>query len=205
MNRQKIWGNADDIFKDIADKVVDSVFERSELAKMLCFLDPEHSIIVDSNIGLIGEFKGKHISKNSHTIKNVVDEEKCGDVYTVIGKQGLIILEEKVTHSYMILDETLEAFEYLFIIENASVQDELSDFFDMDSTIPAVVIYNVNTEEYRTNCLDLANKYKYDKGIDITSTDASNNGILNIMYNGNCYYGCEINTSNHIGILKASK
>lgn len=206
MQRNRVWDNADEMFDKIAGEIVDSMFEKSDLEKMLCILSPGQSILIDKHIGLIGEYEDnaeiKHVEDK---VFSITDERKCGSFYKVVSGQGLIVLDEQVIYSYKMFKDLKETGEYLFILKNESTTDAMDDFFDTKDTIPAVVIYNINDETYSTNCEKLGNKYHFTDTIRINSLATDSKLILEMEYNGERYFGCEVNSSNNIGILKAYK
>lgn len=172
----------------------------SELTDVECILkiiDPGHSIIIDKNIGITGEYKNnraKHIASNEliylkHMYRYDGYSEKRGDMFTVIGKTGAVLIKEKI--------------EYTFIFEENGVKDNTKYAFILyniytDDNNLTVLIYNPKDETFRTNHKKL--EYEYDSKLMIKKV----NSISYILDdNGKKFWSEVINVYNNIGVFRA--
>lgn len=179
------------------DRALGKESEITDVECILKLIDSSHSIIIDKNIGITGEYKNnkiKHKTSNKllylkYMYRNDSLNEKRGDIFTVIGKTGAILIKEKVEYTFIfekngIKDNT----KYAFILYNVYTDDNNS----------TVVVYNPKDETFRTNHKKL--EYDYDSKLILEKVN-SISYVLND--NGKKFWSEIINRQNNIGVFSA--
>lgn len=186
------------MFEDInIDEILDKIDygdKPSGLAAMISLLDPEHGLVIDAKIGLLGEFKDKSSDNNfksqvGYPLANR-ELEKRGDYFEVVSELGEILLEEKVTHTFVTNDNK----GYVFIVSGVVAEDSIGSFFKLEEPEDAIVVYS--EDRLRTNCKSL--KYEYDSTLDVSRIDHCNSSSWVIKIDDNVYSSYAINLSNNI-------
>jgi hypothetical protein len=185
----------------------------SDMKSMLQLISPGTSIIVDENIGLLGN--NMKIANNNSLLDltnnlpiNSKVELKRGTAFDVIDNEGCILFDEKVILTGVIEDRSANDKYYIFGLGGYYIKDNVLDFFDqddfgfnseddMDKTLyenPALILYKADANELYTNSPELKDKYIYNDRIRI---DIRIKDIL--FYNGNQQYiGIAVSKENKI-------
>lgn len=185
---------------DILAKL-DEIFntETTEMECMLSILDIKHSIVVDNNIGLIGEFdeESTHIEPSDKLMKLRELNEKRGDSFLVVGEMGTIILQERVSHTFIIKDGNEDITRYAFILKDNKTIDEIDTFFEAKAVYgQTIVIYDTKDESLRTN--DKYIGYTYDKHI---SLEKISHEVYRLSDNFKEYSSVTIDMLNNISLF----
>lgn len=185
---------------DIQDKL-DKLFnvETTDMEYMLSMLDKKHSIVVDNNIGLIGEFDkdSTHTEPSDKLMKLWELQEKRGDSFLVVGEMGTIIIPEKVSHTFIIQDNNDDITKYAFILKDNKTINKIDTFFEAEAVYDyTIVIYDIKNDTLRTN--DEYTKYKYDKHIKLEEVMP---GVYRLSDNLKEYASIAIDVFNNIHIF----
>lgn len=185
---------------DIQDKL-DKIFniETTDMEYMLSMLDIKHSIVIDNNVGLIGEFDedSTYVEPSNQLMRLKELNEKRGDSFLVVGEMGTIIISEKVSHTFIIQDNEDNITRYAFILKDNKTLNEVDTFFEAEAIYGStVVIYDTKDESLRTN--DRYMEYKYDKHIRLEEIC---NGVYRLSDNFKEYTSISIDVLNNISIF----
>lgn len=185
---------------DIQDKL-DKIFniETTDMEYMLSMLDIKHSIVIDNNIGLIGEFDedSTHMEPSNQLMRLKELNEKRGDSFLVVGEMGTIIISEKVLHTFIIQDNEDNITRYAFILKDNKTLNEVDTFFEAEAIYGStIVIYDTKDDSLRTN--DRYMEYKYDKHIRLEEIC---NGVYRLSDNFKEYTSISIDVLNNISIF----
>jgi hypothetical protein len=186
------------------------------MESMMQLINPSNSIIIDNNIGLIGEYNTSNKLKINQNQAKILDLrrqntseqlENRGDYYRVIDKEGCILIDEPIILTGILNDTT-----YIFLLRDYYIEDTISNFLDnpfnkLESSpqrVNAMTIYHLDTDSFETNSKEFVernetlNKISYNKELylELQSTYK----IFNI---GNTrYFTVAVNIANEIYRLK---
>lgn len=185
---------------DIQDKL-DKIFniETTDMEYMLSMLDIKHSIVIDNNVGLIGEFDedSTYVEPSNQLMRLKELNEKRGDSFLVVGEMGTIIISEKVSHTFIIQDNEDNITRYAFILKDNKTLNEVDTFFEAEAIYGStIVIYDTKDDSLRTN--DRYMEYKYDKHIRLEEIC---NGVYRLSDNFKEYTSISIDVLNNISIF----
>lgn len=191
----------------------------SVIYSMLQMIAPECGIVIDENIGLLGEFKDeasydKNIKQltiqgySENEIRQVAVfhraeiQQTRGDFFRVIGNDGCILFDERVESTILLYRENVHV-GYMFILRDVKAYQVLDDFFDDEASCRAVIIY-YNNNLYINNIQDdeIKGKYKYDKSIKIEEVD---NRSFRIEFKNDIFYSYVVSYHNRISIANSRK
>lgn len=170
---------------------------KTDIYCMLQMLDPNHSIVIDENIALLGETEDKvgNTDKVATMIDLRQDKYKRGDFFTVIDKEGCILfnLYVKAAGTIVIGANTIG---YCFFLKDYDELDEIGMILDEDFRTEAVVIYADNKLYAKRNYGDkLPNNLIIDKDIKLECT--SNETYL-LTFQGNTFLSSVLNRKQKI-------
>lgn len=186
--------------------------EITDMETMMNLINPSRSIIVDNNIGLIGEFQNEvpEITTEPEEILDLRQDNppekliKRGDYYRVIDREGCILVDESI-----IFTGTLEPSTYIFLLRDYKIEDNISKLLDNPFeepgyTVPsvnAILVYHLDTNTFETNSTELINnspqlQYSTTYNKNLTIEYQSIYKIITI--NGISYYPVAINVTNEI-------
>lgn len=152
------------------------------LKSMLSLVDKSHSIYVDKQIGLIGNNNYKvSVTQDDIYVAGQEKQYKLGEYFEVICDKGYRLFDENVV-STGVIEDSSERKSYVFELKDYTVEDELNDFFGFSKEkLAAIVICKGAQGDWviYTNCLELKDKYKYDKTIEYTKSICE---IFNVAY-----------------------
>lgn len=188
----------------------------TQMENMLQMIDPQHGIIIDDNIGLLGEFESDAIEESimqdmikegydisdTQNIARLSDKHsmyKRGQYFRVIDTDGCILFNEYVTECGIIY-RNKETYGYVFILKDYKAYQAFDIFFDDEAFCPAVVLY-VNNKLYVNNIQDeeIMKKFKYRDDIKI---EFVKQGEYKLEIDKEIYYSYIINNNNMISIYK---
>lgn len=175
---------------------------------LLQMIDPEHGIILDENIGLIGKYssadtKQKTIAHKSELISvgKLWDKPsmvKRGDYYVPIGTCG-ILFDEHVADTGIMYSSN-KIFGYAFILKDYKAVQVFDKFFDSECECNAVVLY-INSKLY-INCVnddEIKSKFEYEPSIRI---EFIKQGEYKLWFRDKLFYSYRIEANNNISIFK---
>lgn len=190
--------------------------DTTQMENMLQMIDPAHGIIIDKNIGLLGEFKSEFeedlVMKNMHargyevytnvSVGKLNDKHsmnKRGDFFKVIDADGCILFDEYITDSGIIYKNN-ELYGYIFVLKDYKASQVFDIFFDDEAFCPAVVIY-ANNKLYINKISDdkLMKKFEYRDDIKI---EYVKHGEYKLEFENIVYYSYVIEGNNSISIYK---
>ena len=192
--------------------------DTTQMEAMLQMIDPGHSIIIDKNIGLLGEFASEDDEEHalasnrsgeydvdSMTIGRLHDKYslyKRGDFFKVIDSNGCILFDEYIRESGIIYKNS-NLYGYIFILRDYEASQVFDMFFDDEAFCPAVVLY-INDKLYINNVLDeeLMNRFEYRDDIKI---EFVKQGEYKLEFENIVYYSYNIDGNNNISIYKTMK
>lgn len=192
--------------------------DTTQMEAMLQMIDPGHSIIIDNNIGLLGEFTSEEDEKHAlasnksemydidnMTIGRLHDKHtlyKRGDFFKVIDSDGCILFDEYIRESGIIYRNN-SLYGYLFVLRDYEASQVFDTFFDDEAFCAAVVLY-INDKLYINNVLDeeLMNKFEYREDIKI---EFIKQGEYKLEFENTVYYSYNVDSNNGISIYKAMK
>ena len=143
------------------------------VSSMLCMIDKEHGILINDEIGLIGN--ASYEIKKSHGDLYIAGQEnqyKLGDYFEVICDKGYKLFDEYVVSIGIIMNDT-GVNGYIFELKDYNVEDALNDFFGFQkSKFAAILCMKDNTGDnvLYTNCKSLKHKYKFSDSIEYTDS-----------------------------------
>lgn len=193
--------------------------DTTQMENMLQMIDPAHGIIIDSNIGLLGEFtttvneelalhnmsdKGYEVYTNI-SVGKLNDKRsmyKRGDFFKVVDADGCILFDEYI-NDCGILYKNNELYGYIFILKDYKASQVFDLFFDNEAFCPAVVLY-VDNKLYINNVLDkeLMKRFEYRDDIKL---EYMKTGEYKLEFENFVYYSYVINGHNNISIYKTMK
>lgn len=145
--------------------------EHSDVYSVLQFVDPDHSIIIDENIALVGITDEK---LDNHSVIATVnslrhEDKKRGDYFLVVDKQGVKLFELYVSEAGAMIQKG-ETLGYCFILKDYVDIDEEELLFGNGSVTKAVIIYYNNKLYAKQNYGNkLEDNFEIDKSIKIES------------------------------------
>ena len=191
--------------------------DTTQMEDILQMIDPGHSIIIDKNIGLLGEFASEEDEEqamrkarscgydtgNNSIIGRLYDKSslyKRGDFFKVIDADGCILFDEYIKESGIIYRNNV-LYGYIFILRDYEASQVFDLFFDDEAFCPAVVLY-INGKLYINNVLEekLMIRFKYRDDIKI---DFVKQGEYKLEFENTVYYSYNIDGNNGISIYKA--
>lgn len=193
--------------------------DTTQMENMLQMIDPSHSIIIDRNIGLLGEFESVEDEEQSiRTMQKLgynvyqdniiakLDDKysmyKRGDYFKVIDADGCILFDEYITDCGIIY-KNRELYGYIFVLKDYRASQVFDIFFDDEDFCQAVVLY-IDGKLYINNIDDeeLMSKFEYREDIKIHFVKP---GEFKLEFENTVYYSYAINGHNNISIYKAMK
>ena len=162
-----------------------------ELETLLAFFDKSRAIVVDSNIGLIGNSDFRESYRRE--IYNPALEKHhvaLGDYFQVIHSNGLMLIEEYVTGANILISNQ-ETIGYIFTLKDYRVDNPIEDFFDMPSTLLPIIYYD-NKDIY-TNVKELSHKYKFINNLEYDEEHEE------LIICNRIFKRIQIDKANHIG------
>jgi hypothetical protein len=206
----------DEIIK--AGEAIEDIREQEydTMESMLNMVDPEHSIIIDKNIGLIGyvdderdeeriklynkrrgykEYEMLKIGRINDWSGTKRDICKKGSSFKVVDSNGWIMFDERITRVYKLYtDEGPDM--YVFFLRDKEASQTFDVFFDDEDYCPAVLLL-VGDKLYINDSKDdeLTSKYEVDKNIVLIEDKAYQWGI---EYKGSIYRPAPLSINNNI-------
>ena len=192
--------------------------DTTQMEAMLQMIDPGHSIIIDKNIGLLGEFASEDDEEralasnrsgeydvDSMAIGRLHDKYslyKRGDFFKVIDSDGCILFDEYIRESGIIYKNS-NLYGYIFILRDYEASQVFDMFFDDEAFCPAVVLY-INDKLYINNVLDeeLMDRFEYREDIKI---EFVKQGEYKLEFENIVYYSYNVDGNNNISIYKTMK
>lgn len=196
--------------------------DTTQMENMLQMIDPEHGIIIDENIGLLGEFESEEseerenlISRNFIANSSIVDKDKSigrlsdkysmytrGEYFKVIDADGCILFDEYIKECGIIYKNN-KLYGYIFILKDYKASQVFDVFFDDEAFCSAVVLY-VNGKLYINNVTDkeIMSKYEYRPDIKIEYVKPCE---YRLEFENTIYYSYTINSSNKISVYKSKQ
>lgn len=134
---------------------------------ILTLLDIKHSIIIDANIGLLGEINYKNDNKTERVldIRSDTINMTISKRFNVIGRTGAKLFDEFIKTVFIVENSNGDIF-YAFEIDGYTVEDNLNSFFGFESEKRAVILYK--NDKLYTNCKKLSTKYEYIENIELS-------------------------------------
>lgn len=192
------------------------VKDTTQMENMLQMIDPQHGIIIDDKVGLLGEFesddaeelalqdmrkKGYDVSDNQN-LARLNDKHsmyKRGQYFRVIDTDGCFLFDEYVTESGIIYRNN-EPYGYIFILKDYKASQVFDIFFDDEAFCPAVILY-IDNKLYINNVQDkeLMKKFNYKDDIKI---EFVKQGEYRLEIDREIYYSYNIDGNNMISIYK---
>lgn len=191
--------------------------DTTQMENMLQMIDPEHGIIIDNNIGLLGKFENDDIEQenmiamrkrgyeidDTKSLARLNDKQsmyKRGQYFNVIDTDGCILFDELVTETG-IMYKNNELYGYIFILKDYKASQVFDIFFDDEAFCPAVILY-IDNKLYINNVNDkeLKGKFEYRSNIKI---EFVKQGEYRLEVNHDIYYSYNIEGNNRISIYKA--
>jgi hypothetical protein len=159
---------------------------------MLTMIDKGHSIVIDDNIGLLGEgIETEELDAAELAyIRQGYDIDSRGKYWRIIDKDGCILIDKFVT-MIGIVEEYGITVAYIFVLKDYRVKDEFNSFFESGATKEAVVIYS--NGKLTTNCEELG--LEINDSIDITEIVGHQ---YRLYINNDRYISYIINSDNNI-------
>lgn len=198
------------------DKYFDSI-DTTQMENMLQMIDPEHGVIIDNNIGLLGKFENEDTEReNIQAMRKrgyEIDENKSlarlndkhsmykrGQYFNVIDTDGCILFDEFITETG-ILYKNNKLYGYMFILKDYKASQVFDIFFDDEAFCPAVILY-IDNKLYINNVNDkeLIKKFEYKNDIKI---EFVKQGEYRLEFNNDIFYSYNIEGNNRISIYKA--
>ena len=184
------------------------VTNRGIIYNLLNIIDPTHSIVINNEIGLLGNIDcevTQDILGKQVVIGEIIDNRdntivKRGNYFSVLEKNiGTYLFDEYITNT-LIINEDNHNRVYVFVLKDYKVINELDrsllewNMIDEETvSTPAIIIYKEG--KLYTNCKELENKYCYNKDIQI-NVDICNK--FNMLYEGKNYKSYRISEKNGI-------
>ena len=164
---------------------------------MLQMLDPNHSIILDENIALLGETEDEvgHTDKVATMLDLRHDKVKRGDYFQVIDRDGCILFNPyvKAAGTMVIGANTVG---YCFFLKDYDEEDDFLSIVDSNARTEAVVIYADNKLYAKRNYGDeFLSNLVIDKNIRIESIG---NETYLLTFKGNTFLSSVLNKKQKI-------
>lgn len=191
--------------------------DTTQMENMLQMIDPEHGVIIDNNIGLLGKFENDDIEQenmlamrkrgyeidDTKSLARLNDKQsmyKRGQYFNVIDTDGCILFDELVTETG-IMYKNNELYGYIFILKDYKASQVFDIFFDDEAFCPAVILY-IDNKLYINNVNDKELKEKFEYRSDI-KIEFVKQGEYRLEINHDIYYSYNIEGNNRISIYKA--
>lgn len=195
---------------DLALKLHNNEIEETDkgvIYNLLNIVDPIHSIVINKEIGLLGngDYKVYSILDKQLPVGEIIDTTdntivRRGNYFTVLEESiGASLLDDYITDT-LIIYRNNHIKDYGFILKDYRVIDDMNKalvdwgLIEKESAyIPALILYEGNN--LYTNCKELGNKYIYNKDIQI---DGNRDDGFKLVYKGNIYKSSEISKKNGV-------
>lgn len=190
--------------------------EITDLEAMLQMIAPRTSIIINDQIGLIGEGVEETTTNilTASTISNVgracdgirhlpfdVNRPEIkGKEFRVLDIDGCIIIDYPIIHTGIVKNNKDKTLGYVFILKDYKAKDPFEDFFNNKLTAPAIIIY-VDGELYINNVVDekLLEQFKLDTNLKMETISHSN---YLLTFKNRLYYGDVLDRYNNVYVYK---
>lgn len=171
----------------------------NELKAMLQMIDPKHSLLLTSRVGLLGNIMENEVdeARLTENIEIVGSWEyhdiKRGDYFTVIGEDGCILFNEYVKSSGLI-EENGKTTGYLFVLKDYNASEAFDSFFDDEAESPGLIVYTLDDQLKVNNLKDksIRNQFIYNDNLKLHGEDGA------LWMDGNIYCPRQISENNKV-------
>lgn len=177
-------------------------FENTNLYAMLSMIDTKHGIIINENLGLLGNIEFPVDENYIHLFNYGEDRPiRRGDSFQVVDGDGCLLLDYYITETYILEDENNEIEAYIFNLRDFKAEDDiLSIMYGISGKIlDGLIAYDKSNKFYINNIKELANNYEIDSTL-IKECVGVDNYI--ITYKNNKYTLSYTEEANKISIYK---